>query len=93
MSQESHSEEVVYSGKVQGVGFRYTTYETAREFAVTGEVENLPDGRVRLLAQGEPAEVAAFRQALESRMSAFVREVEVVASGPKPAVDGFRIVR
>lgn len=93
MDDERYSEEVLFSGRVQGVGFRYSTYETAREFSVSGTVENLPDGRVRLLAQGEPAEVAAFRRELERRMRLFISEVELVNKGFQAAVDGFQILR
>jgi acylphosphatase len=42
-----------YSGRVQGVGFRYTAQRIARSFAVTGWVRNLPDGRVELIVEGD----------------------------------------
>lgn len=42
----------MYTGRVQGVGFRYTTTRVARGFAVGGYVMNLPDGRVELVAEG-----------------------------------------
>ena len=60
---------VHYSGRVQGVGFRYTATQTARRFAVAGYAQNLPDGRVRVVAEGEEAEVQAFLDALRERMS------------------------
>lgn len=63
-----------FAGRVQGVGFRYTAREIARPFAVSGFVENLDDGRVRLVAEGEAAEIARFLAALERRMSGNIRE-------------------
>ena len=45
-----------FSGRVQGVGFRYTVYQVAKEFEVSGYVQNLSDGRVRLEAEGERVE-------------------------------------
>ncbi len=52
------------SGRVQGVGFRYYTRKTAQEFDVTGWVMNRADGTVELEAQGEPAAITSFRQAV-----------------------------
>lgn len=51
---------VHFAGHVQGVGFRYTTREVAGRHRVAGYVQNLPDGRVRLVAEGRAAEVEAF---------------------------------
>jgi acylphosphatase len=49
-----------YDGRVQGVGFRYTTNSIAHNFRVIGQVRNLEDGRVELIAEGEPGEVTRF---------------------------------
>lgn len=51
---------VHYSGLVQGVGFRHTARMLACGFPVVGWVRNLPDGRVRLLAEGAEGDVLAF---------------------------------
>lgn len=72
--------EVFFEGRVQGVGFRYATLQLARGFAVTGEVENLADGRVRLLAEGDQAEIEAFVDAVRREMSGYTRSDE--ARGP-----------
>ncbi|HDR90226.1 MAG TPA: acylphosphatase [Bacteroidetes bacterium] len=42
------------SGRVQGVGFRYSAMQKARELDLTGYVRNLPDGSVLIEAEGEP---------------------------------------
>ena len=54
---------VFYSGRVQGVGFRYAVKSLTPGFEVTGTIRNLADGRVELVAEGEHAELDAFRQA------------------------------
>ena len=48
------------SGHVQGVVFRASTARRALELSVTGYAKNLPDGRVEVLACGEPAAVDAL---------------------------------
>ena len=42
------AKQVIYSGRVQGVGFRFTTRQIASGYEVNGWVKNLPDGRVEL---------------------------------------------
>lgn len=85
--------EVHFSGRVQGVGFRYATLQVAKEFAVTGEVKNLSDGRVFLVAEGEKAEVDAFLGELQERMSPFIRETDGKFLQVTPSCQNFAITR
>jgi acylphosphatase len=62
--------EVHYSGRVQGVGFRYTVRHIASRFPVGGYVKNLPDGRVHLIAEGETATLDEFLSDIDAVMSA-----------------------
>jgi acylphosphatase len=56
----------VISGRVQGVGFRWFTQDTARRAGAMGWVRNLPDGRVEAIVEGESDVVAKVEQALRS---------------------------
>jgi|SRR5690348_1123247 acylphosphatase len=76
MTEEPVREEVRFSGRVQGVGFRYTVNETARRFAVTGFVENLPDGRVRLVVESTAGEIDRFVAAVEAEMRRYITGVD-----------------
>jgi len=76
---------------VQGVGFRYTTLQVAKEFEVAGHVRNLPDGRVQLEAEGRADEVAAFVTAVEERMHGYIRKTERSARKGAPQFNGFNI--
>jgi len=67
---------VFYSGRVQGVGFRYTTHQIARNLAVTGFVRNLSDGRVELVAEGASDEIDRLLAEIDSAMSANISAVE-----------------
>lgn len=73
---EVHHETVYFSGHVQGVGFRYTVSQVAKEFEVAGVVENLTDGRVKLEVEGAPADVNGFIAAIEERMHGYIRKTE-----------------
>ncbi len=57
---------VLYTGRVQGVGFRATVRHLSRGYDVTGTVRNLPDGRVELVAEGVKAELRAFLDGIAS---------------------------
>jgi len=63
---------VHYSGRVQGVGFRFTAQRVANRFNVTGYVKNLPDGNVELVAEGEREEVVEFLSAVAEAMSGYI---------------------
>ena len=88
---EVHHESVFFSGRVQGVGFRYTTLQVAREYEVSGWVKNLADGRVQLEVEGKTEEVTAFIDALEQRMHGYVRKTERSADVRPAQFSGFTI--
>lgn len=64
--------EVYFSGRVQGVGFRYTTRDVAARFDVRGFVQNVRDGRVLLVVEGVPGVVDRFVAAVEAAMGRYV---------------------
>lgn len=88
---EIHHETVHFSGHVQGVGFRYTVLQVAKEFEVAGYVKNLADGRVLLETEGTPAEVGAFIDAVHERMHGYIRKVERAEARRAPQFSGFAI--
>ena len=50
---------LIVSGRVQGVGFRWSVLSEALRLGAAGWVRNMPDGRVEALVQGDPETVAA----------------------------------
>jgi acylphosphatase len=80
------------SGTVQGVGFRYSACREARELGIAGWVRNLPDGDVEILAEGETAALADFREWLEEGPpGAWIRSVIAEKREPTGAFSGFTI--
>ena len=75
--------DIFYSGRVQGVGFRYTTYRVAQGFRIVGYVKNLDDGRVQLVVEGEPAEIDTFQARLADAVGANVQAAEVHSGPPQ----------
>jgi len=66
-----------FKGRVQGVGFRYHTHSLAAAFPVQGFVQNLPDGRVEMHAEGEEEVVAALVEAIQDRFTGYIHSFEV----------------
>ena len=86
--------QIFYSGRVQGVGFRYTVRTVAAGFEVAGAVRNLADGRVELVAEGDKNELEAFQGAIrEAGLAANIRNEDVVWSEAVGGFRGFEIVR
>ena len=82
---------VVFTGTVQGVGFRYTAEQLAERFDVTGYVRNRPDGAVEVVVEGEPAEIDAFLEALWGRMADYVRKITQQTAEARGDMPGFTV--
>jgi len=68
---------IFFSGRVQGVGFRYTVHRIAIRYDLTGFVHNLPDGRVEMLIQGRLQDIANCLQDIEQTFGSYIRETKV----------------
>lgn len=79
------------SGRVQGVGFRAATQLEARRLGLHGWVRNLPDGRVEVLALGDPDMLRELEQWLRNGPRlASVDEVQR-STDNEPPMQGFMI--
>jgi len=86
--------QVLYSGRVQGVGFRFTVKMVANGFEVTGIVRNLADGRVEMVAEGQRGELEQFLKGIQdSDVGAFIRGEEKTWTEAKNEFRGFEIIR
>jgi acylphosphatase len=93
VSAEEHGErrEVYYRGRVQGVGFRYTVRRIASRLAVSGYVKNLPDGRVLLVAEGQPDELDRLLAAVRLELGRYTSDVGESVGPASGQFDGFDI--
>lgn len=69
-----------FAGRVQGVGFRYTTQNIAMQYNVNGYVKNTRDGKVELVVEGPDEEMDHLIKALQDRMTGFIRNAAVEVS-------------
>ena len=68
---------IFFSGRVQGVGFRYTAVYLARPLGLTGWVKNLWDGRVEMEVQGRPEAIESLLSQLRDQRFIVIKDVEI----------------
>jgi acylphosphatase len=73
----SQARRVLFSGHVQGVGFRYTARHIAQRHPVTGFVRNLPDGRVELVVEGPPYALDQLLADISDAMSGHIDSADI----------------
>jgi acylphosphatase len=82
--------EIYFSGRVQGVGFRYTARAIAGRMPVVGYVQNLSDGRVLLVAEGTAEVLTRLVAAIQDEMDRYIDNTEIntkAATGEFTAFD------
>lgn len=80
------TEQILFSGHVQGVGFRWTTQRLAAGLPVSGYVRNLADGRVELVATGAPATISRLVDRLRDHFGSGISAIE---RNPRVEVEEF----
>lgn len=84
---------IYYSGRVQGVGFRFTAERIALDMRdITGWVRNLPDGKVEVVAEGEEERLKEFlRNIREGLMKRYIKREDVIWEIYKGEFEDFEI--
>jgi len=82
---------VLYSGRVQGVGFRFTAIEVARRADVSGWVKNLDDGRVEVIAEADEKSLNDFLDGVKVNFSRYIRQAQVEWSDASGEFKDFRV--
>ena len=74
MKKKAH---VYYSGRVQGIGLRYTLQDIANYQKVLGWVKNLDDARVEVVAEAEEDILNSFLQQVNQHFSQYIKDVNI----------------
>ncbi|MDD5326853.1 MAG: acylphosphatase [Phycisphaerae bacterium] len=82
---------IIFTGRVQGVGFRFTAFNIANRCQLTGFVRNLPDGAVEMFAQGDDESVGDCIRDIKEQFGRFVRETKIVEVPFNPQYKDFKI--
>ena len=82
---------VFYSGRVQGVGFRFTVLDLAGGLGVSGWVSNLADGRVELLAQGQKGKLDELLNRIQEYFSRYIQDTRLEWTQAGKELEGFRV--
>lgn len=83
--------DIRFSGRVQGVNFRWTTCRVAQKFSVAGWVRNESDGSVRCVVEGEQAELDSFVESVQRAMAGCVTDTVIKTTASTGTMEGFGI--
>ena len=82
---------VYYIGRVQGVGFRFTSEDVAGKLGICGWVKNLRDGRVEVLAEAEEGVLKDFLEKIKQYLPNCIQEAQVEWNQPTGEFKDFKI--
>ncbi|OGX31287.1 MAG: hypothetical protein A3G37_02355 [Omnitrophica WOR_2 bacterium RIFCSPLOWO2_12_FULL_46_30] len=82
---------ILYSGRVQGVGFRFTAETMAVESGIQGWVKNLGDGRVEIMAEAEEEALKDFLNKIRQSFSRYIQDEDLRWSDAADEFQDFQI--
>ncbi len=88
---ELTAKHIVFSGRVQGVGFRFTALNIANRYGLSGHVRNLPDGDVELVVQGTSEMIDNCVRDLQDSFTGTISHVDIEEALVDPKLTDFRI--
>ena len=91
VTHQFHRRECRFSGRVQGVGFRYTVKNLAMQYNVLGYVRNLPDGRVEIVMEGPDPEMDGLLEDVNRKMNCYIKQLDQTVASATGEFDQFAI--
>ncbi len=89
MSQSA--KHIIFTGQVQGVGFRFAAHRIANRYMLAGLVRNLPDGTVEMIVQGYSDDIADCLRDIQETFGGYIRETKTEEIPPDPQHKDFKI--
>ena len=83
---------VIFSGTVQGVGFRYTVVRYAVSLGLKGWVRNCADGTVEVTVEGSRETIEELYRNIEEYFKGYIRDREIQFSSAENTFTDFRII-
>ncbi len=88
----THRAHIFYTGRVQGIGFRYTAERLALDLKLVGWVKNLPDNRVEVVCEGPKEKVELFLEGIkESSLGPHIKKAACAWEAPTNEFKDFSI--
>ena len=93
MAADMHqaAKHMIFSGRVQGIGFRFTVLNIANRCHLTGLVRNLRDGTVELIAQGNPEDIADCIRDIKESFIGYISNAAIEDANFDPQHTTFKI--
>jgi len=82
---------IVFTGQVQGVGFRFTAFNMANRYQLTGLVRNLIDGSVEMITQGTNDDIDSCISEIKRSFSGCIIETKIEEAPYNPKYKDFKI--
>ena len=82
---------IIFSGHVQGIGFRFTALNIANRYGLVGFVRNLHDGTVEMVAQGNDEDIADCIRDINESFTGYVAETQIEDAAANPQYKTFKI--
>lgn len=82
---------VIYSGRVQGVGFRFTAESIAKGLGLSGWVKNLSRGGVEVVAEGKQEALEEFLERIKDYFAHYISDIELEWQAPSGEFKDFGI--
>ena len=91
LSMDVIAKHIVFSGRIQGVGFRFTALNIANRYELKGYVRNLPDGDVEMITHGLAEMIDNCVRDLQDSFVGSISHIDIEEATPDPKLTDFRI--